>query len=236
MTEFRGFPDKMEFTPVPNLAFSRVFLETDDVVELKATLYLISALYQKRGFPKYVTFSEMAASPELMAVMVAEGKEPVEVLSSSLGKTVARGVFLAVPVTGGEIKTELYFLNTPSNREVSEKIISGALTLGGLELAEPVAVPKPKLPDIFTAYEQNIGIITPLVADELKDIARLYPEEWVHEAIGEAVALNKRSLRYISRILENWAAGGKNDGTPGRSHKTNPDKYIQGKYGHIVKR
>jgi hypothetical protein len=36
--------------------------------------------------------------------------------------------------------------------------------------------------------------------------------------------------------LENWLAEGRSDGTHQRdTQKTDPDKYLKGKYGHIVK-
>ena len=37
--------------------------------------------------------------------------------------------------------------------------------------------------------------------------------------------------------LERWSAEGKDDGTyRGDFKKTDPDKYIKGKYGHMVRR
>ena len=91
--------------------------------------------------------------------------------------------------------------------------------------------------NIFSLYEQNIGMITPMVAEELKEAERLYPEEWVRQAFEEAVMLNKRSWRYIYRILEHWASEGKESGKNRRSLKEgSPDKYTKGKYGHLVQR
>ena len=55
--------------------------------------------------------------------------------------------------------------------------------------------------NVFALYEQNIGIITPMIAEELKEAERLYPSQWIDEAFREAVTMNKRSWRYIARIL-----------------------------------
>jgi DnaD/phage-associated family protein len=91
--------------------------------------------------------------------------------------------------------------------------------------------------NIFALYEQNIGIITPMIAEELKEAASLYPPEWIEEAFREAVMLNKRSWRYILRILERWASEGKNSGEhKGDVKKGSPDKYTKGRYGHLVRR
>ena len=91
--------------------------------------------------------------------------------------------------------------------------------------------------NIFTLYEQNIGIITPMIAEELKDAGNLYPSQWIEEAFKEAVTMNKRSWKYIARILERWATEGKDSGKyKGNIKKDDPDKYVKGKYGHLVRR
>jgi len=91
--------------------------------------------------------------------------------------------------------------------------------------------------NIFALYEQNIGMITSLNAEELKEADKLYPPQWIEEAFKEAVALNKRSWRYIARILERWASEGKDSGKYKRDiKKDDPDKYIKGRYGHMVRR
>jgi hypothetical protein len=51
------------------------------------------------------------------------------------------------------------------------------------------------------------------------------------------VDLNKRNWRYIAVIMERWATEGKGSGTSQRdTKKTDPDKYVKGKYGHMVRR
>jgi DnaD/phage-associated family protein len=92
-------------------------------------------------------------------------------------------------------------------------------------------------PNIFTLYEKNIGMLTPIIAEELKEAEKIYPPSWIQDAFKEAVDLNKRSWRYISRILERWAAEGKHDGEPGRDTQTDssPEEYRK-RYGHLLKR
>jgi DNA replication protein len=101
----------------------------------------------------------------------------------------------------------------------------------------PADVRQPSAGNIFILYEQNIGIITPMIAEELKEADKLYPPQWIEEAFKEAVTLNKRSWKYIARILERWASEGKDSGEYRRDvKKDGPDKYIKGRYGHLVKR
>jgi DNA replication protein len=96
---------------------------------------------------------------------------------------------------------------------------------------------QPSAINIFALYEQNIGMITPMIAEELKEAEKLYPPQWIEEAFKEAVTLNKHSWRYIARILERWASEGKDSGEYRRDIKKNgPDKYIKGRYGRLVKR
>jgi DNA replication protein len=64
-------------------------------------------------------------------------------------------------------------------------------------------------PNIFVLYEQNIGLLSPLLADELKDAADQYPAEWIEAAFREAVEHNKRKWSYIRAILRRWETEGR---------------------------
>lgn len=72
------------------------------------------------------------------------------------------------------------------------------------------------LAQISQLYEGNIGMLTPAIAEGLKDIAEEYPAGWFDEALKEAVRLEHRSLKYIVAILERW----KVDGFKSRKSKT----------------
>jgi DnaD/phage-associated family protein len=73
-------------------------------------------------------------------------------------------------------------------------------------------------PPIFELYEANVGLVQPLIADELRAAAELYPAAWIEDAFHQAVAYNRRNWRYVKRILERWATEGRHssDATPGR--------------------
>jgi DnaD/phage-associated family protein len=90
-------------------------------------------------------------------------------------------------------------------------------------------------PSIYTLYEQNIGLLTPLVAEQMLEAERRYPRDWIEEAFGEAVGNNKLSWRYIERILERWALEGKKSGKDrGPDERAlDPDKYTKGKYAFL---
>jgi DnaD/phage-associated family protein len=237
MKKFEGFPARMEYTPLPNVFFSGLLPYIDDLAELKTTLQVLAVLYRKKGYPRYVSTQELLANESLISGLKVEGSKPETALQNSLEKAVGRGTLLSLAMEKDGASGDVYFLNTPSNREVVEKIQDGELELAGLKTTDRKYVPPEELPDIFTLYEENIGILTPMVADELREAEKLYPKEWINDAVKEAVLYNKRNIKYILKILENWAAEGKSDGTYQRHpQKTDPDKYIKGKYGHMVRR
>lgn len=238
MKEFSGFPARMQFTPIPNLFFSRLLLQISDIAELKTTLYIFWLLYGKRSYPRFIIYRELLGNTSLMNSLKEGVEPPEEVLREALAMAVKRGTILHLVVNRDGAPEDVYFLNTEPDRQVVAKIRNGELALAGLKAggqAYPAVETEP-LPDIFTLYEQNIGMLTPMVAEELSQAEKLYPQGWIRDAIKEAVKQNKRKWSYISAILESWSAEVKNGGTYRRDSKTDPDKYIKGKYGHMVRR
>jgi DNA replication protein len=230
MKPFPGFPQRMRFTPLPNIFFSQLLPEINDISELKATLHLFWVLYQKRGYPRFVTYGELLGDRALMA-----GLGDGEALRRGLDQAVKRGTIIHLALDSDGKPEDLYFLNTESDRKAVERIESGELSLGALPRREP----RPEVaerPNIFTLYEENIGMLTPMIAEELKEAEGIYPASWIEDAFREAVSRNKRSWRYISRILERWAVEGREHGEPGRDTKEDTDKYVKGRYGHLVRR
>jgi DnaD/phage-associated family protein len=76
-----------------------------------------------------------------------------------------------------------------------------------------------------------------MMAEELKDAQRTYPPEWIEEAFREAVRARKQNWKYVSRILERWTVEGRGSG----AHRSgalpdDPDKYVRGRFGRVVRR
>lgn len=236
MSQFRGFPARMEFTPIPNYFLSALLPQIDDIWELKTTLHVLATLYRKKGYPRFVTGNELLGNDGLMKSLKKEGEAAEEVLRQSLQMASQRGTFIHIALERDGIAEDVYLLNTESDRKAAARIESGELKLSGLKAAEKGRVALEEPPDIFTMYEQNIGMLTPIIADELREAEKLYPGIWLRDAIKEAAALNKRNIRYITRILERWSSEGKTDGTYQRVSKADPDKYIKQRYGHVVRR
>lgn len=65
-----------------------------------------------------------------------------------------------------------------------------------------------ELSQMCRIYEQNIGVLSPMAVDKLRDMAGQYPPQWFAAAVEEAVNNNARKLSYIERILERWHTDG----------------------------
>ncbi len=235
MKSFSGFQGRTRFTPIPSPFFSTVLPQIDDIAELKVTLHIFWAVYRKRGYPRFVTLNELLADAVLMKGLEKEGAAD-GLLRMGLEQAVARGTLLHLTLERAGNADELYFVNTEPDRRAVEKIKSGELKLGELVRSEPCRAGEEQRPNIFTLYEQNIGMLSPIIAEELKEAESTYPASWIRDAFREAVDLNKRNWRYIARILDRWAAEGKDNGEPGRhtEAESDPAEYYK-RYGHLLK-
>jgi DnaD/phage-associated family protein len=235
MKSFGGFPRDMQFTPVPNL-FMNALMPGMDSPELKTMLYIFQTIYAKKGTPRFASLGELLSNPALTSSLQHEGRNGEEAVKGALDMAIKRGAILDLEVTQEGKQESLYFLNTASDREAVERIRSGELKLPKIEAVKPATTPTEQK-DIFSLYEENIGMLTPMIAEEIKDALTQYPEEWIRDAVKEAVEANKRNWRYITRILERWTTEGKKDGTHRRDNQQeDPDKYIRGPYGHLIRR
>jgi DNA replication protein len=218
MKTFSGFPSgKVHVVGIPRPVFTDLIPIIDDLAELKLTLHVLWRLRQQRGKVRCLRFSDLASDQVLLSGL---GKAPVETLRSALDRAVERGTLLrAERPDGDEI---LYFANTPRGRAAVETIVRGEW---------PEEVETVGRPNIFTLYEQNIGMLTPLIAEELRDAEETYPAGWIEEAFREAVSLNKRSWKYTHAILERWRTEGKDEDSPGRSDEADRRRYLEWKYG-----
>jgi DNA replication protein len=110
---------------------------------------------------------------------------------------------------------------------------------GELELATHAILEEPRAdverPNIFVLYEQNIGLLQPMIAEELQEAEQSYPAGWIEEAFRIAAEQNVRKWRYIREILERWATEGKDDAEARRGSEADRYRYIKGKYKDYVK-
>ncbi|NDJ86220.1 MAG: DnaD domain protein [Chloroflexi bacterium] len=207
MQGFRGFPPgKQPQIRIPNQFFSELLPVIDHLGEMKITLYCFWALYRQEGAYRYVRFAEALADESLVQGLTDKSDARERVLRDAFERAVARSTLLAAAVEiQGEPET-VYFMNTAHGRNAIQAIANGDWWPGDEKRPLQLITERP---NIFVLYEQNIGSITPIVAEQLRDAEDEYPDHWLAEAIKIAVEQNKRSWRYIQAILERWSAEGK---------------------------
>jgi DnaD/phage-associated family protein len=229
---FAGFPQGTLYTPVPNPLLGPLLEEIQDLAELKVTLRSLWLLHRKRSSPRALALQELLADRTLTRGLSGPAKNAGDEIRRGLGLAVARGTLLAYQPSGDPTLPELYLLNTQADRRVLARLgQDGAPVVEGDEVAGSLpdeSGPVGERPNIFALYEDNVGSISPLLADQLKEAEQVYPWAWVSEAFVIAATENKRSWRYIAGILRRWAAEGKDNGKPGRhSQKDDRQKYAE---------
>lgn len=229
---FDGFPaGKLRFTPIPDLFFSELLPQIDDLGELKVTLYVLHRVQRAAG-PRLAARSAMLADGTLMRALAGQAERVADALDAALARSVARGTLLRLDVAGESGADQWYLPNTESGRKLAADIEAGLAQLPDARRVERVA-PADR-PSIYTLYEQNIGLLQPLIADELREAEGAYPPEWIAEAFKRAVENNVRKWSYVRAILERWAVEGKNDEAHRRDSETDRYRDLRGRYGDYI--
>lgn len=231
MKVFSGFPaGKTHLTPLPDAFFADLLPAIDDLGELKVTLHVIWRLDQKRGAMRFVAESELLDDAVLLSGFApAEPRAAQQMVREGLQRAVARGTLLPIKRADAPAAT-IYFLNSEKGRQSWEQAQRSEQPL---RASQQAGAPLKRESNIFVLYEQNIGLLQPIIAEELKEAEATYPPEWIEEAFRVAAANNARSWRYIQRVLERWAAEGRGEG---REDEDDRKRYIEGKYADLYKR
>ena len=137
-------------------------------------------------------------------------RSPLATLEDALERAVARNTLLRLDVeTDTEIDTiveDWYFLNTTKGRQAVAAIRQGQLATLQSIVPQDARLHVER-PNIFVLYEQNIGLMTAMIAEQLRDLEKSYPPAWIVDALEIAVLNNKRHLNYIRAILRRWGDG-----------------------------
>jgi DNA replication protein len=231
---FTGFSAGAGDVAVPAEFFSELLPLIDDPVELKLTLYLLRAQALSES-PLSFSLDELRMERDLLRMLATEGPQmSAKMLQGMLEQMTARGTLLQVVVTQKDDAHQRYLVNTAASRQVATDIRAGRLPEEAMA-AGPAAL-RVERPNIFVLYEQNIGMLQPLLVEELKDAEKTYPKEWIEEAFQIAVERNARHWRYVRTILDRWAREGKTDGADQGDTESTRRRYVEGKYGQIIKR
>ncbi len=226
MAKFLGFTDKETFTQIPDSFFRKLLNEIVDADELKVTLYAIWRIEHMEGRVRFLRKEDFAALVPDPVPALEKAMKRGSLLEASPRAT-SQGVQKEnVPERGAAV---LYFLNSPRGRAAAESFAKGQWSPGSIPSAEPR-----ERPNIFKLYEENIGPLTPLLADALKDAEQTYPPDWVVEALEIAVLKNKRNWKYVEAILKRWKVEGHAKKQGGRDAQEDGRRYVEGEFADFV--
>ncbi|MFN8598204.1 MAG: DnaD domain protein [Anaerolineae bacterium] len=198
MKTFSGFASGSDQTvSLPEQFFTDLLPLIDDALELKVTLACFRLFDQKSGLAKWTTLVELMKDPALRDV---EDHVP-----DGVTRALKRGAIVGVFDHDGQ---QWLFANNELGRAAAEAIGRG-------ESIERLPTVKQR-PNIFVLYEQTIGSLTPLIAEQLHDAEQEYSSKLIEEAFAEAAKQNVRSWAYVKKILDNRSRKGKRDETRGR--------------------
>lgn len=229
MSPFSGFPDgKVRLTPLPSSFFTDLLPQIDHLAEMKVTLYAFWFLNRQEGDIRYITLRDFANDERFMQGM---GEEPQTTLQDAIERAVRRGTLLKIQLTDTSKEQSLYFLNTPRGRAAVRGIEQGEIQIDQSK-HKPLALGYER-PNVYRLYEENIGPLTPLMSDMLRDAESAYPTEWIEDAIKIAVQKNARNWRFIEAILRSWQEKGRYE-TNRRDTKENRRKYIEGELADFI--
>lgn len=214
MTNFTGFTSSETFTQVPD-SFLRLMNEIDDVAELKVTLYAIYRIEHLEG--NFRGLSEADFDSETLGLTSKEIKRGLE-------KSLKRQTLLK-----SENEADVfYFLNSPRGRLSAEAFANGQV--------KATQSYHPNKSNVFKLYEENIGALTPLIADMLRDAEKKYPSIWFEEAFEIAVSRNVRNWKYIQAILKRWKENGKDERRDSQDSIQDAKRYTEGEFSEFFKR
>jgi DNA replication protein len=216
MNKFKGFTDSETFSVIPDKFFHQLLKQVEDIAELKVTLYLIWRIEHMEG--PFRALNKMDFNVKDLGLAAGE-------ISSGLEKAVKRGTILKV-----QREATVYFLlNSPKGRAGA-----AAIENGQWNPKTGISAPPVERPNVFKLYEENIGPLTPMIADALKDAEGMYPPEWISESIELAVKNNKRSWRYCEAILNRWKEEGRAQKQDRQDSENDRRKYVEGKYSDYI--
>jgi DnaD/phage-associated family protein len=238
MSRFKGFPQgRTRLTPIPEAFFRQLLPQIDRLDELKVLLQAFWLLDHLEGQFRYLLRSDFSGDPTFMSSLAKDVKDSLAgnagaALDEALERLVERGALLRAAVSLEGQDESLFFLNSPRGRAAAEAITRGEWQPSG-ELRRPLEV-REGAPNIYRLYEENIGPLSPMIAEALKDAEATYPAAWIEDAVRIAVENNARSWRYVETILKRWQTKGRDD------RKDRPDteearrRYIEGEYADYV--
>ncbi len=212
--------------------FKDLLPQIDELSELKVTLYALWQIMRLEGEVRYLKEENFTGDPEFMAGMGATPAAQLEAVRAGLERAVNRGTLLQADVPEGDGTLVIYFFNSPRGRAAVQSVADGSWRPSDGDL--PVPTLSLEQPNIFQLYEENIGPLTPLIADTLREAEKEFPENWIRQAVGIAVQNNVRKWKYIEAILRSWQDGGRDERQDRGHTKKHRRGYLEDEFSEFI--
>jgi DNA replication protein len=191
---------------IPRELFDRL-VQVQDLSELKAILCVIRFAGSATNRP--VPSGDLLAPEAARTIAGPHNPEDAQQRAQrAVDRAVTNGSLFRITV-GAATNRETYVVPvTTRTRTLVERLRSGdGSTVPGMGFPSEANISVYR-PNVFAFYEQYLGPLTPLVADQLRDAERSYPRLWIEEAILAAADSQTRSWRYIETMLTRWEETG----------------------------
>lgn len=239
MKQFLGFPtDRERLVPLPEAFFAQVLPVISHPLELRVLLHVFWRVWRTDRRPRCVSLSELLSDEELVKSLarVTGMASPKEAMLRGLEMCSVRGTLLVFSAQENRESQEQWVLvNTRYNRRWLRQVLKGQIQFPWHQEGASPAVIAQWQDTVFDIYEKNIGMLTPIVAEQLEQAVEEYSEEWVRQAISEAAGSNRRNWRFVRLLLERWKEEGRPGGADrqGVARPLDVDKYKRGKYSRF---
>lgn len=231
MRVFSGFPEgKSRLTAIPEAFFTDLLPSVDSLDELKLTLFAMWYLNQQDSDAQYLTDEIFQENGHMIST---ESSTELPDIAETIHRAVNRGILIKRLVVDHETGTQqpIYLINTSNGRRLAKLADEGKWKPGLTRQAQ--VLDKHDRPNIYSLYEQNIGPLTPMISELIKDTASSYPEDWIVDAITIAIKKNVRNWRYVEAILASWRENGRYE-TNKRTDEEDYRRFIKGEYHDII--
>jgi DnaD/phage-associated family protein len=214
---FQGFQeDAATAIRLPKAFFTQLLPQMNDLHQLRLLLYMFWHSEGQQSKVRYFRLNDLSTDPALVKMVGGQ-----ESLGKALQGLVDLGAVLAADMDW--MDEVYYFINSPQGRAAVQAIKKGEWQDFHKD-QQPIHLVDEE-PNIFELYEENIGVITPMMADILKDDEATYPATWIREAIRIAVARNVRTWKYVQAILKRWQKEGFANEQNRRDDSQDPESY-----------
>ena len=215
--QFDGFlDDARDLVRLPETFFTQLLPNIETLSQIRLLLYLFWNAENQEGRIRFFHLEDLVSDSTLVKMTGGE-----QSLKQALSDLIRLGAVLeAKPPL---LDQTYYFINGPQGRAALKAIQHDYWHENNQE-GPPLHLTTDR-PNIYKLYEENIGAITPMMAEILKADEATYPKPWIEEAIRIAITRNARNWKYIQAILKRWQNEGRGNEQNRRDDSQDPDSY-----------